>query len=345
MNHTTQLQLIEEVQAVFPPELVAGMWFNPVDDRSFDELHARSLAVFSPVYLPIFERHGDLYCLHLVPQRPWQSCAWVELPHDESDPILVATRLAYLPAGLITPPHWGQERIDEIWAAIEELALAIPGAVPVHKADFLREGPGSISFLRAKYDPEDGAAQTGRALSEAADATTEDDGLARLESVLARLPDDHYAQAVVAIVRSVLEREGAAALARRALAHEYAWGWHHRDLFYLGGTTTTAMLEQVRAIAVPAIDDADPFSACRNSSFENAQGAAALKTVAERLRAAGDERGALDQLRNGALIAGVYGRLTRAWCEALAEQAHRVAPGDPAALLAEHAATVIHLEA
>lgn len=345
MNHTAQLQLIEEAQAVFPPELVTGMSLTPVDNRSLDELHARSLTVFSPVYLPIFERHGDLYCLHLVPWRPWQSSAWVALPHDESDPILVATRLACLPAGLITPPHWGRERLDDILPAVEELVQAIPGAAPVHKDDFLREGPGSISWLRAMYDPEDGAAQTGRALSEAADAATDDDGVVRLEAVLARLPDDPYAQAVLAIVRSVLEQDGAAALARRALAHEYAWGWRHRDLFYLGGTTATAMLEQVRAVAGAAIDDTDPFSACRSTSFETAEGAAALKVVAERLRATGDERGALEQLRNGALVAGVHGRLTREWCTALAEQAHRVAPGDPSALLAEHAASVIHLGA
>ena len=348
MNHAMQLQLIEEIQAVFPPELLAGMWLSSVDDRSIDELHARSLTVFSPVYLPIFERHGDLYCVDLVPGQAWHDSAWVQLPHDEADPIIVASRLARLPAGLLTPPHWFPDRVDEVWPLVEQLAEAVSGTtppVPLARHDFGGEPPVAISLLRAKYDPEDGAAQTGWVLSDRSAPDGDDEILARVEAVLTRMPEDHYVQAVVAIVRGALGRDDAAPLARQALGHEYAWGWSHVGDYNMRRAAAASVLEQLRGIAAPAIDDADPFSICRTISFANAQGAAALDTVAERLRAHGDERGALDQLRNAALLAGVHGQLTAKRCQALAEQTHRVAPGDPAALLAEHATAIIHLGA
>jgi len=343
MNNANQLQLIAEIQAVFPPDLLTAMWLSPVDAGNLDELHARALSVFPPVYLPVFERQGNLYCVHLVPSRPWRNSPWIELPHDEADPIIVASRLAYLPAGLLTPPHWFQNRVDDVWASVEQLVATIPGPPPLEKEDFRVKQRGGISFLRAKYDPEDGAAQTGWALSDRSASTNDNDILERVEAVLARMPDDHYAQGVVAIVRGSLGRDDAAPLARRALVHEYAWGWSHVGNYKMRRSTAADVLEQVRGIAIKAIDDADPFASYKNSSFKTAGGAAALKTVAERLRAAGDEQGALEQLRNGALIAGVNGKLTKEWCEAMAEQTHRVAPGDPAALLAEHAASVIHL--
>jgi hypothetical protein len=343
MSRESILRHIEEIQARFPAEVTERMRLERVGDEHLDELLARASTVFPPVFLPIFERDGNLYAVHLVPGRPWQASAWVQLPHDAAEPMLVATAVKYLPAGLVVPPHWFPDLVAEIWPQVQALAAALPGAVAPDLEPFLQPRARRHGLLSV-VDPGDGAA---RSAVELGRCGSREEAAEMAEQIWREAPEDTYRLFVVAMARAERKQGDATGPAREVLSREVAWGFKHPVKWFIPPSDSgPEVLEHLRPLALAGLEDEHPLALLREVSYRQGKTAERLREVAEAWRACGDESQSLNQLRNGAAVAGAHGSgLTRVWCERLAEQAERVEPGGLSAQLARHAGEVIHLGA
>jgi len=286
--------------------------------------------------LPVFERDGDLYAVHVQPGVAWTESAWLQLPHDAAAPVLVASSLRFLAAGLLGPPHWFANRLDEVWPAGQALAAAIPGAPPLDRVTYLKKvlRPERIAVI----DPEDVASQLFVATRA---AESDEEAGAAVLSILRAAPDHPFALAAEAQRRAQFG-EDAAEPAMRVLRTEVAWGPCHPMRWFVDQADSgPELLERVRPLAAARIDDDSPFAPMRTVAYTSGKASEGLALVAKELAADSQDALALVQLRNGAAVAGERGRINRRWCERLAEQSERVEPGGLSAALARHAASVI----
>lgn len=340
MSQENLLNLIRTIQQLFPAELVQQMWFNPVNAQNLPELIARYLTVFSPVFLPIFERDGDIYTVHLQPQIPWENSAWIMLPHDGAEPILVATSLPFLPGGIITPPHFIPNRVQGIWSTLLELVARIPGGVLPEQQSFVNSDSDRI-FLRGSYDLNDGAARIAQVIENLAD---DREILTIIETILRDLPDDPLTLAATAVARRNCNRADAAQPALQVMTREVFVGFRYVNELLMP-ETTGELLELMRPIAASAIDSASPLNLLKGIPLNQAQSVTLFQDVSEQFHQLGAELQALNQLRNGAAIAANNFALNQDWCQKLAQQSERVESGGLSASLAHFAAEVIHLGA
>ncbi|MBZ4420171.1 hypothetical protein [Myxococcus sp. RHSTA-1-4] len=343
MSSESILRHIEEIQARFPAEVTERMRLERVGAEHLDEMLARASTVFPPVFLPIFERDANLYAVHLVPGRPWRASAWVELPHDAAAPVLVATAVQYLPAALVVPPQAFPNFVAEIWPQVQALAEALAGAVSPDLEPFLQPRAKRARLLSG-VDPGNGAA---RSAVELGACGSWEEAAERAEQVWREAPEDTYRLFAVAMARAKRKQGDATGPAREVLSREVAWGFMHAVKWLIPPSDSgPEVLEALRPLALAGLEDEHPLALLRESSYRQGETAERLREVAEAWRARGDERQALNQLRNGAAVAGAHGSgLTRVWCERLAEQAERVEPGGLSAQLARHAGEVFHLGA
>src|SRR4028118_153753 len=338
MSREQVLLCIQNIQELFPTEFIEHMWLNLVSASNLDELLARSLSVFSPVFLPVFEREGNIYAIHLQPKVSWQQSAWVRLPQDAAEPVLVASRLQYLPGGICVPPHLMTSRVEAIWDSLQSLVDCIPGATMPEKEPLLNSY-AKIHFLRALLDPLDGAARIAKVIRP---PTPEEQVPERVEAIVQELPDDTLTLAATALIRAETGYADPLMPALKVITREVFLGFKYANSWIVADSAPE-LLELIRPIAMPGINEESPLALLKNSSFKEAETANVLLEVATQFRNLGDEEQALNQLRNGATIAGIYEELDATWCNALAEQAQRVEPDCLAASLASLAAEVIHL--
>jgi len=337
MSREQVLACIQNIQELFPTEFIEHMWLNLVSASNLDELLARSLSVFSPVFLPVFERDGDIYAIHLQPKVSWQQSAWVYLPHDAAEPVLVASRLQYLPSGIIVP-YLPTDRVEAIWDSLQSLVDCIPGATMPEKEPLL-DPDAEIAFLRTHLDPLDGAARIANAISR---PTPKEQVPERVEAIMQELPDDTLTLAATALLRAEIGYADPLMPALKVITSEVFLGFRYVNRWIVADSASE-LLELIRPIAMPGIDEESPLALLKAFSFNEPETASVLLEVATQFRNLGDEEQALNQLRNGATLAGIDGNLDATWCNALAEEAQRVEPDCLAASLASLAAEVIHL--
>lgn len=340
MSREQLLTCIQKIQEFFPNTFIEQICLNPIDSSNLDDLLARSLNVFSPVFLPVFERDGNLYAVHLQPKVSWQESAWVELPHDAAEPNLVATRFQYLPSGLIVPPHLQSSRLEEVWDSLQLFVASLPGAKMPHKEPLL-DPYAEIAFLRSQIDPLDGAAKIANAIRR---PTPREQFPELVEAILQELPDDTLTLAAAAVVRAKTDHADSLTPALEVITSEVFLGFKYTNRLIVA-ESAAELLELIRPIAMAGIDDGSPLALLKDTSFKESKTTARLIEVATQFRNLGNEDQALNQLRNGATLAGIYGKLDADWCEALAKQAQRAQPDSLAAALASLAAEVIHLGA
>lgn len=332
-------RLVREIQSSFPEELLSLTFLQPVTEREMDEVLARSLTVHSPVYLPVFQDDGDLIAVHLSPGRSWKDGIWVKLGHDSAEPRLLASSFKYLPYAFLVLPINIKGHVEEVWEPFLRLLQTAEGH-PIPDEEYVRERVDEPSEVMARYDPLNGASR----LSFTSRYLGAEEAREHVESLYRELPDDAFALMGVAVVRSKLNQGDAIGPALRVLTREVPHGHHSFD--WADGDTGSGseVLELARVIASPALQPDHPLSLLRDAPYTDERTADVLRRTAAMYRDRGDDGQALIQLRNGAMIAGYHGALTRAWCLELARQADEVDPGCMAASLAHFAAGVIGLE-
>ena len=117
-NKETILAKITEIQSLFPKELLKQTCLELINETNIDEFFSRTLISFSPVYLPVFERDGDIYAIHIYPGISWEKGAWVRLAHDLEYPYHLVSSFQYLPYVFLQVPINLSDDIDEIWELI-----------------------------------------------------------------------------------------------------------------------------------------------------------------------------------------------------------------------------------
>ena len=164
-----------------------------------------------------------------------------------------------------------------------------------------------------------------------------------MEAILQELPNDTLTLAAAAVLRAKTGYAEPLTLALQVISNEIFLGFRYTNRLVIADSVAE-LLELMRPIAMPGIDDESPLAPLKDISFKELKMTTQLQEVATQFRHLGHEEQALNQLRNGATLAGLFGNLDSSWCEALAEQTQRVESDDLAAALASLAAEVIHLE-
>ncbi|MCG3156682.1 MAG: hypothetical protein DKINENOH_03306 [bacterium] len=329
---------IQEVHSFFSTELLKYTFLEPVIEDSIDEILVRSLVTYSPIFLPVYEKYGDVYGVHLKPHCHWKECAWVRLAHDSEQVGLIATSFKYLPYALWVTPLNVAQYVDEIWDEVISLFALHEDTHYLKKEIIKTEINDRIQFL-SKYDKLNVTAR----LSAVSKSLWAKDAKEKVEAVFSELPNDTLAKAGVAILRSELGYGDAVNPALDVLRSEVPHGYYTLR-WARNADSGPGLLELIRPIALRGLELDSPLILLKDSPYTKPATAYVLRDIAFKFREKGDEQQALNQLRNGAAVAGTFGRgLTKQWCLDLAEQADRVEKGCLAAALAYHAADVIHL--
>ncbi len=334
------LETIQSIQSIFPADFIEAMWFNLVDDENFLEVLARSLSIFPPIYLPILERDGDLYAVHLYPERPWEESSWVLLPHDQANTILVSTSLRYLPGGMITPPHYFLNRVEKFWPTILELTNSIKGGILPEKL-FFTDKTSDRTFLRAIYDREDGAARIAHAIE-----GIEDDGeiLQAIEKILQELPNNTLTLAAAAAARQKFGHSNFTQPAAQVIMSEVFIGFNYLNELFMP-ETVSEVLQLMLSLALQEPDSDQPFRLLQDISFNRVEDIFQFQGVAEEYLRIGEKNVALNQIRNGATIAANNFALNQEWCQLIARYTESIEPDGLSTRLALAAAEVIDLGA
>jgi hypothetical protein len=333
------LNQIKEIQGHFPEKLIDYNRWNKVDDKNIDELLARSLVAFPPVFLPIFEHNDNILTVHLYPGKDWKDGEWMTLYHDEESPSLIGSSFKYMPYGLLTSPFCcSEEEIEALWDSVNSMLQQSEGTPTPDKTIVREYLEGGILF-KAQYDKNNiPALLKKRIKSSLLIESIIDD----IECFYKDYPSHPLSMATVAYAR---DRCGPASdqLAELVLKEEISFGYHGMMWLSIRGSITK-ILEGMRVIALKHITPDSPFNLLKDSPYTDAETANKLKEVAQKFSEQGDEVTALNQIRNAMWVLSPYG-INKEWCLELARQTDKVEKDSIASQLAHYAAEVIHLGA
>lgn len=331
---------IRAIQDRLPEELVQILGWDSLGADDVEECFVRYLNTYSPVYLPILQQNADLICLHVYPGVAWLDSPWFLLTHDSESPRLLASSFSKLPYALIVPPINIAGFVEEIWAPLTQVLSASSGALMPSEQELKQGIDGPREFL-AHYD----ATNYVNRISVSSKLLEPTDAIDIVDGLLKECPKDWVVMASAALLRQASSASGAVALARETLQYELSHGLPWVGWNLESDDTGPELLELLRPIAMQGIPQSHPLTHLEHASYMSPNTANVLKRVAERYRDLGEERIALNQLRNAATILGYHIELLdKQWCLDLAEQAERVEPKSLAAKVAYYAAEVIHLE-
>lgn len=330
------VELMQEIQSNFPPELLKLVFLKLVTPENLDEIMERMLYVYSPVFLPVLvSSGGDIIGIHLRPNSSWRDGIWVKLNHDATEPRFLASSFKYLPYAYLVSPLNIKDCIDDIWEYVLALFSQVGSETP--DKEYVRGKTEEPFEVLSKYDRLNGVIKLSffTGIMRQMKAAQEP-----VEKLIVELPDDTYVLAAAAIMRERLQVGDAVSPALKVLHREIPHGFDY--LFWAkAGKSAPELLEGIRPIALPGLSPDDPLTMLKDASYTDGKTAEILRQIAHKFHEMGDEGQALNQLRNGASVAARYGGgLDKAWCLALAEQAERVEPGCAAAALAYYAAKV-----
>lgn len=341
MSRDTVLTNIQSIQSFFPQDLVRKMWLTPVSEENIEELVARyTSTAFPPVFLPIFERDGNLYTIYLTPERELQQSPWVLLPHDAVEASIIASSFRYLPLSFLIPPHWFPERAEELWPSIIEFSSFVPSA-DVPSREQLDQLSNSRTQIRVAFDPGDVDAAVALALST---QNNDQEALLAIESISERFPNSVSCLLSISLLRSKLDHPDPLTPAKQVLFSEAVLGFRYQNDLIVA-ETGPEVLEAARKLVSTRPEELGSLAAMSSTSYLGLEAAEVLRTLSRELvnQSEPDRQQALFQLRNAATIVAHDEELDEAWCEELAQQAEAIEPGCLAASIAQFAAEVIHL--
>lgn len=330
------LKDIYNIQELFPNELLNKLYLGKINEGNIDEYFSRSLITFNPVYLPIFEREGNIYCIHSEPGKTWESCSWVKLSHDFEYPALIASCFKYLPYALLSSPTNTNQLVDEIWEYIKSI---LSEGLEMPEKEYVRKEVGNFGIIVGTYDLENIPGKLFFKTSE----LFEDEAQEAIENIYKENIDDIYAIAALFLNRKYLKQKVDFEMVSGILKSEFNYPFY--PMFWNTTNSALEVLEAIREAVIDQIPADNPLSLLKDCSYTDPELVDNFKKVADAFNEKGEPLLALNQLRNAASIMGAYGSgITKEWCKLLGEQADRVEKDCLSAKLAYYATEVIDLE-
>jgi hypothetical protein len=335
------LAAIADRQELFPRSLVEAIGWTKIDQDNIEAEVARMTLTFPPVFLPIFEAEGDVFAEHLHPGTRREACAWFRLPHDETEPFLVASRLVYLPRLLARPPLCMRNEVHVVWQAALEMSQRIGATAPPPEARYQALASRLSAEFTAELDPGNGASHVTAAVN-AAGWTDESAARRAIEVLLSVYPGDAHVVAAAAMARSADMDESATPLARRVFDAEIRHGFVGAARHFVGQLVSpAAILENMRGILAVSSHEMGVLEPLRTQSVLDLRGSAALRGIARAFRGGSNHPAALTCLRNAAWVAGARAAIDRRLCEELAEQTFSIEGNGLSVAIASLAASVV----
>lgn len=330
------LKIIEEIQKLIPEEIIKQLMIERINKNNIDNYIASYTSVFSPIYLPILEKDSNLFGIHLEPEKCWYECPWVMVPHDSQEVDTIASSFRYLPYAFFTSALNMGNYVEEI---ISPVSSMLDSNSDFLNTEFIMESiEVDRRLITEKYDIADGASQ----LSMKTKFLFDDESIEITEDLLKKYPDDILCIFAATYLRLKLKHQKSGILFEKIITSEC---YKKNIIYYISGITSSPqILETIREHALKGLPDDSPFQKMKDTPYISAAAVPILKEIAEDFHNMGEEQLALNQLRNAAMIEGVYGNgMTKEWCLELAEQCDRVEKNSLAGALARYAAEVVHL--
>jgi hypothetical protein len=338
MSKANLLNQIKEIQRHFPEKLIAYNRWNKIDDKNIDELLARSLVAFPPVFLPVFEKDGDIIAVHIYPGKDWKEGAWMKLVHDMENPLIIGSSFKYMPYGLLANPYCNDdEDIEEMWGSIDSM-LQVNKDTPTPDKTIVKELLDETTKFLAQYDK----------YNIPAILKIRNTGILFIDDVK-EIVEDFYkdyhnhplSKVIIAYVYDYFNEPSL--ISGHILNEEIYYCYSVMRWIKINGSITQ-ILEGMRVIALKHITPDSPFNLLKDSPYTEAETANKLKEVAQKFNEQGDYITALNQIRNAMWVLSPYG-INKEWCLELARQTDKVEKDSIASQLAHYAAEVIHLGA
>jgi hypothetical protein len=331
------LHYISEIQQEFPDELLEKLFLEKVTENNFDELLARSLITFPPIYLPIFVRDGDLFGIHLSFENELKDRPWFKLSHDCEYPLYLVSQLKFMPYAFLDGILNIKRYYDEILSFIKDMLSRSNLSIP-NKNYFIEKKDDYYSII-ADYDYEN--------------------HLIRLYlNTRALLKKKAYNE-----VRIIYEenRSDKLLLAGFLFLNIYInknnvnyddvifilkndFSYSLPSMFWLSGISTgPELLNEIKKSLSEKLEKENPFYLINDDDYTDQKIIPKLITIANSYNEKGDYITALNQLRNAATVAGAHGTgVTKELCVKLGEQSKLIDSNSLAGDLALYVSEIIN---
>lgn len=336
INREIVLNVINEINNNIPLKILDKLMVERVTENDLDEFMARYLTILPPNYLPVLEKDGNLYGVHIVPQKHWKESPWVKISHDSTEVEIICESFKYLPYAFFTSNMNMGDYVEEIIGPVTDM---LEENLEKPDSDFISENIGrKRRVIKEKYTPENGA----NILSLQTKGLYDDEAIEIIEHTSKLFPDDTICTMALVYIRNKFGKKNSSDYALELLEKEI---YQKNTVFCLDDIDTAPeILELSRKEALRNLPAESPFWKMKDTPYTSAAAVSILKEIAEDFHKMGEEQLALNQQRNAAMTEGIYGRgMNKEWCLTLAEQCDRVEKDSLAGALARYAAEVVHL--
>ena len=330
------MQALTEITDMFPKEMDQPMFLERVTEKTLDEFVARSLITYAPIYLPLFERDGDLFALHIKANGDIYDSPVLKLFHDVEYPLYLSTSIKTFPYamfdGIMNFYRYYDEIIDYLKLILDKYNLPTPDKSYYDqvKDDYYR--------IIDDYDKNNKIMQILNKTS----SVRKNNILPIIQEMYDNDPDKLFLLCLM-LVKSRLDIDFDKNILFEYMKHEYSYSFGIVRWYY-DIHTGLGLLEAIKQNCLSLITPENPFFLVKDIPFTDPKVIDKLLEVATIFSKQGDDITALNQVRNACTVAGAYGRgLTKDLCKTLAEYTKKVEPDGLAYHLANFAVDVIDL--
>jgi hypothetical protein len=327
---------IKEILSLFPDNLDKIIFLEKTSDKMIEEYIARSLVTYSPVYLPFFERDGDLFALHISIKCDLYLSPILKLFHDAEFPIYLSSSIKYFPYcmmdALINIKRYYKEIIEPIKQILDKFSLDIPGE------KYYQSVKDKYYKIIIDFDKDNLIMQ----IRDKTSMLFKKAALPIIEELYNKNKNRRFF-ICYCLVKSKLALDYDQNILLDCLKNEYSFsindvGWYdHLD-------EGIRMMEAIKQNSLSIITQDNPFYLVKDIPLNDPKSIDKLLEIASIFSKKGDDITAVNQVRNACTIAGAYGNgLTKGLCKTLVEYTRKAEPDGLAYHLANFAVDVIDL--
>jgi hypothetical protein len=327
---------IKEVTGIYPEDFDNIIHLQRVTEKRIDEFVARYLVTYAPIYLPIFERDGDLFSLHVTPKTNSFDMPVLKLFHDVEIPRYFTTNIKTFCYALFDCMINFKHYYDEILLFTKDILLKNKLSIP--EKEYFEKAKNDSFRIIIDFDKNNKIMQ----IREKTSMLFKKAAFPIIEEMYNQDQNKLYF-ICHCLIRSRLQIDFDKNKLLDCMYDEYSYsfndvGWYDRL------DEGIRMMEAIKQICLSLISPDNPFYKIKEIPLNDPMVIDKLLEIASIFAKKGDDITALNQVRNACTIAGAYGNgLTKELCKTLAEYTKKVEPDGLAYHLANFAVDVIDL--
>ena len=330
------MQALTEITDMFPKEMDQPMFLERVTEKTLDEFVARSLITYAPIYLPLFERDGDLFALHIKARGDLYDSPVLKLFHDIEIPLYLSTNIKTFSYAIFDRMINVKKDYDETLKYLDVIINKFKTTIP--DKNHYNESMDEYFQIIYDFDKNNKIIQIFKKTS----LLWDNDALPIFQQMYDDEPDKLFLLCLM-LIKSKLNIDFNKEKLLSYINEEYSFSFDN-VMWYRKIKSSIGLFEAIKQNCLSLITPENPFFLVKDIPFTDPKVIDKLLEVASIFSKQGDDITALNQVRNACTVAGAYGRgLTKDLCKTLAEYTKKVEPDGLAYHLANFAVDVIEL--